>query len=79
MMHTKIYIKEGCKEDERIFLGKWWGNNVSLTLSNVKDTKNIEDLLVENIKEIIYSYEDENSPEYSKDGQLKYSQKLELN
>ena len=33
-------------------------NNVSLTLSNVKYTKNIDNLLVENITEINYPYED---------------------
>ena len=48
------------------------GNNVSMTLSNVKDTKNIEDFLVENIKEIIYSYEDEKPLKYSEDGKMKY-------
>ena len=42
------------------FSKKYVKNNVSMSLSNVKDTKNIEDFLVENITEIHYESEDEN-------------------
>ena len=48
--------------------------NVSMTLSNVKDTKNIEDVLVENIMETHYSSENENPPHHSEAGQNKYLQ-----
>ena len=47
---------------------------MSLKFSNVKDTKNIEDFLVENITRIIYSSEDEKPRKYSEDGQIKYLQ-----
>ena len=42
------------------FSKKYVKNNVSMSLSNVKDTKNIENSLVENITEIHYESEDEN-------------------
>ena len=44
---------------------------MSLTLSNVKDTKNIEYFFVEHITEILYSYEDGNPLKYSEDGKMK--------
>ena len=44
---------------------------MSLKLSTVKDIKNIEIFLAENIKEIIYSSEDENPRKYSKNVQMK--------
>ena len=42
---------------------------MSFKLSNFKYTKNIE-VFVENITEIVYSYEDEKPPEFSEDGQM---------
>ena len=39
---------------------------MGLTLSNIKDTNKIETVLAENIREIIYSSEDENPRKYNK-------------
>ena len=52
------------------FLENYGENNVSMKLSNVKDTKNIEDFLVENIREIHYEAKNEKSPRHSKAGQM---------
>ena len=41
-----------------------------MTLSNVKDTKNIEDFLVENIIETYHDSEDENPPHHSEAGKI---------
>ena len=41
---------------------------MSLTFSNVKDTKTNEDFLVENITEIYYDSEDEKPPCHSEAG-----------
>ena len=49
--------------------------SVSMTFSNVRDTKNIEDFLVWNIMENHYESEDENPPHHSEAGQMKYLQK----
>ena len=59
MMKKTISMKAAIKLKET-FSENYGGNNVSMTLSNVKDTKNIEDFLVENITEIHYESEDEN-------------------
>ena len=48
-----------------MFLENDGGNNVSLTLSYVKDKKQIEDVLVEKIIKINYPYEDEKPPCHS--------------
>ena len=41
-----------------------------MTLSNVKDTKNIEDFLVEIMTENHYESEDENPPHHSEAGKI---------
>ena len=45
--------------------------NVRMTLSNFKDTKNIEDFLVGNIMGTHYESEDENPPHHSEAGKIK--------
>ena len=42
-----------------------------MTLSNVKDTKNIEDFLVEIMTENHYESEDEKPPHHSEAGEIK--------
>ena len=47
---------------------------MSTTFSNVKDTKKIEEFLVENIMENHYEYEDKKPPHHSEAGQIIYLQ-----
>ena len=47
-------------------------NIVGLILSNTKDIKNIENVLIESIKETIYYSEDENPCKYSEYGKMEY-------
>ena len=54
--NKKNDLKEVCKDSIRNNSRKLCRNNVSLKLWNIKDIKNIDEFLVENITEIIYSY-----------------------
>ena len=47
-----------------------------MTFSNVKNTKKIEDILVENITKTHYEYEAENPPRHSGAGQVKHLQQI---
>ena len=53
---------------------KWWEKNVSLTLSNIKYTKNIEYFIDGNIMVTQYEFKDEKPTRHSENVQIKYLQ-----
>ena len=68
MMRKITCLKEGYKQRKK--LQRYWQKNVIMTLLNVKDTKKIDIVCVENILETHYEFGDDNPHSHSEAGKI---------